>query len=603
MFKSLTTRLIVWSLAVTGAVFVTTIALSNLAGRQAAIAAAEREAHNSAEAAAREVEDVLDTVEASTAALARAVSELRPDPDALARLVSRFSADHPDTVAGYAVFMVGDDRAAPAWYRDVRDRDVQGWSEPYRDADSGNTTVVTWAIPVHAADGRFVGAAAASVHLDFLSKAVRGVHLGASGFGVVLSRRGLLVAHSHRDLGGGVYDPLAELPPDLSALIAPIVRRGQAGESGFAAVPLDGRVFRLTFRPIASPGWFLATAYAEDELLADVSRLRRTQIALAATGLAILAGAVVMLSRRITRPLKALAAGAGQLATGDLDGPLPQSASRDEVGALTAAFHHMRDSLKEYIRTLQETTAAKERLEGELKTARRIQADMLPSPTGGGGSAGYELSAALVPARAVGGDLFDHFEQNRHVFFLVGDVSGKGVAAALFMARAKTLFDAVAASERDPGVVLATMNRGLCRQNESGMYVTAVCGVLDLASSTVTFATAGHEPPLLVRSDGHAVPLETEGGRVLGLMEVGDYPVTSRALDAGDALVMYTDGVSEAQDTEGGFFGSERLLQATSRSAAGTASVITAGLLQEVHAFAAAAPQSDDITILTLKLS
>jgi sigma-B regulation protein RsbU (phosphoserine phosphatase) len=127
--------------------------------------------------------------------------------------------------------------------------------------------------------------------------------------------------------------------------------------------------------------------------------------------------------------------------------------------------------------------------------------------------------------------------------------------------------------------------------------------VLDLASSTVTFATAGHEPPVLVRSDGHAVPLETEGGRVLGLMEIGAYPVTSRTLDTGDALVMYTDGVPEALDSEGEFFGTERLLQATSRSAAGTSSVITTALLREVHAFAAAAPQSDDITIMTLKLS
>ena len=233
------------------------------------------------------------------------------------------------------------------------------------------------------------------------------------------------------------------------------------------AIPFDGRVFRLTFRPIAHPGWFLATAYAEDELLADVSRLQRTQIALAASGLALLAGAVVILSRRITRPLTALAASAGRLATGDLDGPLPQAGSRDEVGALTTAFHHMRDSLKEYIRNLKETTAAKERLEGEMKAARRIQADMLPAPTAGGGSAGYELSATLVPARAVGGDLFDHFEQNRRVFFLVGDVSGKGVAAALFMARTKTLFDAVAAQERNPGAVLATLNRSLCRQNET----------------------------------------------------------------------------------------------------------------------------------------
>ena len=603
MFHSLTTRLIVWTLVLTGAVYVTTIGLSNREGRRTAIAQAEREAHNATEAAARAAEDVLDTVEASTAALARSVSELHPAPDALGRLVDRFSSDHRETVAQYAVILPGHDEAAPAWYRDTRDRDTAGWSEPYRDAGIGSTAIVTWAVPIRGADGRFGGAAAASLSLEFLSAAVREVHLGASGFAVVISRRGLLVAHSRRDLSTGVHDPLAELSPDLRALVDPIIRRAQTGESGFAAVPVDGRVFRLTFRPIAHPGWFIATAYAEDELLAEVTRLQRTQITLAASGLAILAVAVVILSRRITRPLTALAASAGRLATGDLDGPLPEAGSHDEVGDLTRAFHHMRDSLKEYIHNLKETTAAKERLEGEMKAARRIQADMLPAPTAGGGAAGYELSATLVPARAVGGDLFDHFEQNRRVFFLVGDVSGKGVGAALFMARAKTLFDAVAADERNPGAVLSTINRSLCRQNETGMYVTAVCGVLDLETRAVTFATAGHEPPILLASDGRSTPLEGDGGRVLGLMEIGDYPVTVRTLEKGDALVMYTDGVSEAQDPAGEFFGTERLLEATGRQAAGSASAITAGLLEDVKTFAATAPQSDDITILTLKVS
>jgi sigma-B regulation protein RsbU (phosphoserine phosphatase) len=135
------------------------------------------------------------------------------------------------------------------------------------------------------------------------------------------------------------------------------------------------------------------------------------------------------------------------------------------------------------------------------------------------------------------------------------------------------------------------------------MYVTAVCGVLDLDTRTVTFATAGHEPPILLASDGRSTPLEGDGGRVLGLMEIGDYPVTVRTLEKGDALVMYTDGVSEAQDPAGEFFGTERLLESTGRQVASSASAITAALLKDVKTFAATAPQSDDITILTLKVS
>ena len=123
MFHSLTTRLIVWSLALTGAVYLTTIGLTNREGRRTAIAAAEREAHNGTEAIARAVEDVLDVVEASTAALARTVSELHPAPDALGRLVDGFSADHRETVARYTVILAGNDATAPAWYQDARARD------------------------------------------------------------------------------------------------------------------------------------------------------------------------------------------------------------------------------------------------------------------------------------------------------------------------------------------------------------------------------------------------------------------------------------------------------------------------------------------------
>jgi sigma-B regulation protein RsbU (phosphoserine phosphatase) len=599
MSHSLATRLIVWSLAVTGAVYLLTIGLSNRAGRQTAIAAAQREAYAGADAAARAIDDVLHAVEESGAALGRAVAELQPDLDARARLVERFSSDARGTVTKYQVVAPTDD--APPWYREAYERATPGWSEAYRDSTAENATIVTWSRPVH--DGGLGPFVAASVRLDFLSSVLRDVQPGTNGFALVLSKKGLLIAHTRRDLSKAVHDPLAELSPELRSIVAPIVDRARAGESGFEPLSIDGEPYRITFRPISRTGWSLATAYAERDVLADVASLRRTQIALAVSGLLILGMAVVMLSRRITRPLVGLAASAGHLATGDLDAPLPKAASRDEIGALTTAFHHMRDSLKDYIRNLQETTAAKERLEGEMKAARRIQADMLPAPEAGSGREGYQLSAALVPALAVGGDLFHHFEHQRRVFFLVGDVSGKGVAAALFMARTKTLFDAVAATQRDPGGVLSALNDSLCRQNQSGMYVTVVCGALDLDTGVVSFATAGHEPPVMVGPNRRPHPLETEGGPILGLLPIANFPVSSVTLHEGDALVMYTDGVSEARDAAGGFFGAERLLEAAARSAGGDAAATTAGLLQAVKTFAADAPQSDDITILTLRLT
>jgi len=169
------------------------------------------------------------------------------------------------------------------------------------------------------------------------------------------------------------------------------------------------------------------------------------------------------------------------------------------------------------------------------------------------------------------------------------------------MARAKTVFETEASREADPGALLARVNRSLCRENDAGMFVTAVAGVLDLASGELSFALAGHDPPVLVPPAAPPSTLSADGGRVLGLIEASDFPVNRLRLAAGDAVVAYTDGVSEAQDTAGGFFGLERIV-ATVLALRGTAApALTTGLLEAVRAFAGDAPQSDDVTILTLR--
>jgi len=152
MFNSLTTRLIAWSLIVTGVVFVTTIGLSNYQGRQTAISAAEREAANDTDAAGFAVEDVLDAAEESAASLARTVSALQPSRENIERLVHRFSEDNKATAAQYLVILEGDDADPPAWYVETRDRGMPGWSEPYRDP-SLNGTVITLAAPIRRPDG------------------------------------------------------------------------------------------------------------------------------------------------------------------------------------------------------------------------------------------------------------------------------------------------------------------------------------------------------------------------------------------------------------------------------------------------------------------
>jgi sigma-B regulation protein RsbU (phosphoserine phosphatase) len=629
-FRSLTARLIVWTMLSVGVVYVATILVSNGLARRQAIEAAEREAANETDAAVGDVDGVLHSIEERTLALGESLSVLHPNETETDRLLRLFVEGNGDLHGGaiawapgsggqhralyYHKIAYGPGRLEPleiaseahrywerGWFREAVASGKPLWTEPYEGIGPGEGWRVTYAVPFGPDGGAAAGVVAADVLLDRLDSIVEEIHLGSRGFGIVVSRSGHVVAASQRERIDQAATVMEQARPEARVWLEPVVRKVQAGEPGFARVERQGQPYRLTYRPVRRAGWTLATLYAEDELLAGVSHLRAVQASLGLAGLALLALVVVVLSRRLTRPIAALAASADTIARGDLGAPLPPIESRDEVGALARAFHRMRDSLQEYIRNLQETTAAKERLEGELRVARRIQVAMLPEPTAGGPADGYEIGATLVPARQVGGDLFDHFRDGARVFFLAGDVSGKGIAAALFMARAKAVFEAVAAREADPAAILDAVNRGLCRENEAGMFVTAVAGVLDVTTGELAFAIAGHDPPVLVPALAAPRQLAAEGGRVLGLIDVSDFPVNRMVVEPGDALVLFTDGVSEAQDTAGEFFGIDRIVATVSSLRQAAAPALTEGLLGAVRSFAGKAPQSDDITILTLR--
>jgi sigma-B regulation protein RsbU (phosphoserine phosphatase) len=392
-----------------------------------------------------------------------------------------------------------------------------------------------------------------------------------------------------------------EIEPEVEG----IVERMLQGESGFQVFHdrfLDKRT-RLTYMPVGHAGWSLAVIYPEDELMEEVDRLFRNQLGLLVLGLVVLVGIVMLLSRRFTGPIKELATSAGRIATGDLELDLPPVGSRDEVGVLTGAFHHMRDSLKTYIRDLKVTTAAKERLESELEIARKIQMDMLPEEEIGGGKGdAYELSARLVPARAVGGDLYDHFRADGRLYFMVGDVSGKGVPAALFMARAKTLFETIALREPDVGATLTAMNQNLCRENEAGMFVTVFAGVLDGSTGEMTCAAGGHDPLALIPGSGETPRfVEIEGGPVLGLLDGSCFATNRLTLAPGDTVVQYTDGVTEALNEDEDFFTAERLLTVLSQPGPSAASRISSAVMSAVKGFAGKADQSDDITVMAVR--
>ena len=246
------------------------------------------------------------------------------------------------------------------------------------------------------------------------------------------------------------------------------------------------------------------------------------------------------------------------------------------------------------------------RVEEDLAMARAIQANALPSvfPPYPNLRDVIDIHALMRPAREVGGDFYDFFFTGPGKLALViADVSGKGVPAALFMMRAKATLQGLLRSGLDLAEAVSRANRRLAEQNDANMFVTAWVGVVDLASGALEFVSAGHEPPLLKHADGSVGFLEETAGPSLGMMDGAAYRTQTRTLAAGDGLLLYTDGVTEARNAAHEFYGAERLA-ATFRGLLGAkdAGAVIDGIARDVDAFVGGTEQADDITLLAFRL-
>jgi sigma-B regulation protein RsbU (phosphoserine phosphatase) len=273
-----------------------------------------------------------------------------------------------------------------------------------------------------------------------------------------------------------------------------------------------------------------------------------------------------------------------------------------EVGNLARSYISMVKDLESYVANLQNITAEKERINAELTLASHIQAHMLPCifppfPE----HDEFDIYATMTPAKEVGGDFYDFFMVDEtHLAVVISDVSGKGVPAALFMVISKTLIKNYAQMGMMPCEIFSTVNRLLCDGNDAGLFVASWLGILDLTTGKLTYANAGHNPPLLKSGNNEFTYLKTPPSFVLAGMEDIKYRQNEITLQPGDRLFLYTDGVTEATDAGKQLYGENRLLQFMNRYAQNTAADILHKLKEELDRFVGEAPQFDDITMLML---
>ena len=260
----------------------------------------------------------------------------------------------------------------------------------------------------------------------------------------------------------------------------------------------------------------------------------------------------------------------------------------------------MQYSLTEYVEELKSATASKASMESELKIAHDIQMSMLPKTYPAFPDRNdIDIYGYMLPAKAVGGDLYDFFIRDEKLFFCIGDVSGKGVPASLFMAVTRFLFRNIAAYSQEPNQIASSLNEALSSNNETGMFVTLFLGSLDLKSGLLSFSNAGHNPPLLL-ADSDVVPLACDPNIPVGVISGFQFTSQHLQLQPGNTLFLYTDGLSEAEDSRQQLFGFERIQQ-VARTADSTPQRLIEAMNTAVQLFIGEAEQSDDLTMLAVQ--
>lgn len=495
-----------------------------------------------------------------------------------------------------------------SWYQIPKEVSRAIWTEPYNDEGGGNTLMATYSVPFYrTVDGRreFAGVVTADISLEWLEDLLNEIQLFDTGYAFLLSRLGTVISHPDRELMmNQTIFTIAE--KQNSKQLREIGREMVEGRQGFELLDEVGPEERyLYFTGLEYGGWSLGVVFPKHEMLAGVTSLTRVMSLIGLGGFALLAIVIALIARRITHPLTKLSDAALEIAGGNLDLKLPEIKSNDEVGDLSDSFSVMKHSLKDYIANLTDTTAAKERIESELRIARDIQMGILPKlfPAFPDRDE-FEVFASIEPAKEVGGDLYDFFfVDDKHFCFLVGDVSGKGVPAAFFMAVTKTLLKVVSERGLDPGEVLTKVNADLAADNESCMFVTLFMAVINIETGETRYANAGHNPPIFMPTNGKPEWIPPLGDPVAGIMDTMVYTTKSMKMNPGDIIFIYTDGVTEAMNPKHELYSEDRLMDLIVKQTDPKAPSLVKTIDDSIKVFAEGAEQSDDITMLAMQFA
>ncbi len=487
------------------------------------------------------------------------------------------------------------------WYKTPKQQNIPYWSEPYYDAGGGEMLMTTYSRPLHDRNGRMFAVFTADISLEWLTQMVNGIRPYPNSYTLMIGRGGTYIVHPKKEhiLNRTIFNDMAEMEDTTVRVIG---REMIAGQHGWSPLRKGDKRSYVFYAPISSMGWSVAVICPYDDIFAELKWMRKFIIIIVLIGLLSLLFFCIRTIRHTMSPLSRFAEAAEGIAGGDFNEPLPVIKGNDEMAQLYRSFDFMQHSLVRYMDELKKAVAQRARIDSELHIAREIQMGMLPKtfppfPE----RDDIDLYAQLIPAREVGGDLYDFFVQNDSLYFAIGDVSGKGVPASLLMAVTRSLFRTVGSHIEDPARIVTALNESISENNDSNMFVTLFVGILDLSTGSLRYCNAGHNPPVL-SADGVSVGfLEVEPQLPVGLFLDYVYREQQMKLSPGSVLFLYTDGLTEAENGSEELFSEKRLLEELGSHLSESAREMTLSIKQAVEKYADGAEQSDDLTIMALR--
>ena len=488
------------------------------------------------------------------------------------------------------------------WYQLCKLLDRPVWTEPFIDYNPediySKDMIASYCKPIKDRNGKYVGTISVDLSLTWLSNTISAVKPYPHSYSIMIGQGGTFFVHpdSTKLFFHTIFTETLE--HEDTALTA-LGHAMQRGEEGMRQLVIDGQESYVFYKPLGNTGWSVAIVCPESDIFGAFNRLRRAVTIAVLAGLLLLLLVSIQIITRELKPLRRLADQAGIIAKGNFDETLPESGRVDEIGQLSQSFSDMQRSLAGYIEELKQTTAQKASIESELKVASDIQMSMVPRifpafPN----RPDIDLYASMTPAKEVGGDLYDFFVQDERLYFCVGDVSGKGIPASLFMAVTRNLFRIVAQQGRSPEEIATQINLILSHDNEQNMFVTMFIGCADLKTGHLDYCNCGHNAPLI---DGRFMKLQYTN-RPIGIWEEGGFIGESIDDIRGRQMLIYTDGLNEAENPQKQLFGEHRLQELMAGALSLNSEQVIDMLQEAVERHRDGAAPNDDLTLLCLKL-